>query len=80
MEKCGRYGENPGNAGDAAQMLEVVITTSQNSCLTDFENESEKKQIAVNAFKTRVKSPGPNPAFKNSANQITLSSAVFNSR
>ena len=64
----------------STQMLEVVITTSQNSCLTDFENESEKKQIAVNAFKTRVKSPGPNPAFKNSANQITLSSAVFNSR
>ena len=64
-----------------SQMLEVVITTSQNSCSTDFENESEKKkQIAVNAFKTRVKSPGPNPAFKNSDNQITLSSAVFNSR
>ena len=50
-------------------MLEVVITTSQNSCSTDFENESEKKQIAVNAYKTRVKSPG----------LITLSSAVFNS-
>ena len=30
-----------------SQMLEVEITTSQNSCLTDFENESEKKQIAV---------------------------------
>ena len=37
-------------------MLEVEITTRQNSCSTDFENESEKKQIAVNAFKTRVKS------------------------
>ena len=50
-------------------MLEEVITTSQNSCSTDFENESEKNNIAVNALKTRVKSPGPNPALKNSANQ-----------
>ena len=61
-------------------MLEEEITTSQIPCLTDFENESEKNKIAVNAFKTRVKSPRSNPALKNSANQITLSSAVFNSR
>ena len=61
-------------------MLDKVIITSQNSCSTDFENESEKNNIAVNAFKTRVESPGLNPTLKNSANQITLSSTVFNSR
>ena len=60
-------------------MLDQVIITSQNACSTDFENESVKNNIAVNAFETWVKSPGPNPAFDNSANQITRSSAVFNS-
>ena len=45
-----------------AQMLGEVIITSRNSCSTDFENEGEKNKIAVNTFKTWVKSPGPNPA------------------